>query len=254
MTRHRLARTETLFETSTLDPGGSADVCAIITLHDLADYVTDCLASVHAQTMASLELIVIDDCSTDKRCCTVVLEWMSEHFARFDRCILLRHCRNQGVSQARNTAFRFASAEYAFILDADNEIMPRCIERLHSVLHGSKHGAAYSQLEIFGEMSGIGNADIWDPEALKRGNYIDVMSLVSRWAWDAVDGYTHIEGGWEDYDLWCKFVEQRISCIFIPEILSRYRIRPDSMLRTETNAKMEAIRCAMTFRHPWLEI
>lgn len=254
MIQHRRANTDTLFETSTLGSSESADVSVIITLYDLADYITDCLNSVHAQTIPSLELIVIDDCSKDKRCCTVVLEWMTEHFARFDRCILLRHRRNQGVSQARNSAFRFTSAEYVFVLDADNEIMPRCIERLHSVLHGSEHGAAYSQLEIFGEISGIGYADIWDPEALKSGNYIDVMSLISRWAWDAVGGYTHIEGGWEDYDLWCKFVEENISAIFIPEILSRYRVRPDSMLRTETNAKMESIRCAMTFRHPWLEI
>lgn len=247
-------QTEKIFESISLADCKRADVTIIVTLFDLAVYVEDCLNSAYLQTLAALELIVIDDRSTDDAGCQVVANWMKKYGARFTRCVLLRHRRNQGLAQARNSAFRYASADYIFVLDADNEIMPRCIDKLHSVLGSSKHGAAYTQMELFGEEKGIGCADIWDPKSLKLANYIDAMSLVSRWAWEAVGGYTHIEGGWEDYDFWCKFVDKRISCIFVPEILSRYRVREKSMLRTETPAMLESIKCEMNYRHPWLDL
>lgn len=254
MTSPHYMYTETLFESVAFADCKTADVTIIVTLFDLADYVEGCLDSTYSQTIASLELIVIDDQSTDVRACELVSKWMRQHSERFTRCVLLRHRRNRGVAQARNSAFRHASADFIFVLDADNEIMPRCIERLHAVLHGSKHGAAYSQLELFDQSVGIGDADIWNPTALKTGNYIDVMALISRWAWEAVGGYSHIEGGWEDYDFWCKFVEEDITCIFVPEILSRYRVRENSMLGTETKAMLESIKCELSYRHPWLDL
>ena len=56
----------------------------------------------------------------------------------------------------------------------------------------------------------------------------DAMALVRRSAWDAVGGYTHIQGGWEDYDFWCKLLTRAITgCnaprfwLFIAAMLSR---------------------------------
>ena len=43
----------------------------------------------------------------------------------------------------------------------------------------------------------------WQQDLFKGGNYIDAMALVRREAWEAIGGYTHIPGGWEDFDFWC---------------------------------------------------
>jgi hypothetical protein len=60
--------------------------------------------------------------------------------------------------------------------------------------------------------------------------------------------------GWEDYDLWCKFVEAGIEGVFVPEILCRYRVHGSSMVRTETINRIDAVRQRMAMRHPWLSL
>ena len=54
----------------------------------------------------------------------------------------------------------------------------------------------------------------WQRQRLAFENHVDAMALVRRSAWESVGGYTHIEGGWEDYDFWCKLVEKLVSLVF----------------------------------------
>jgi hypothetical protein len=115
-------------------------------------------------------------------------------------------------------------------------------------------GAAYTQIEFFGDEQKLGFADVWNAEYLKQDNYIDAMALISKQAWRQVGGYTHTEGGWEDYDFWCKFVENDISVAFVPEILCRYRVHGSSMLRTETARQNQELSVIMSLRHPWLAL
>jgi glycosyltransferase involved in cell wall biosynthesis len=231
-----------------------AVVSVVVTIYNLASYIDDCLNSVLNQTFAPIELIVVDDCSTDGASVSTTLKWMISNRNRFCRCVLVQHKHNEGLAQARNTGYYFSHSSYLFTLDVDNEIKPLCIETLYSALNGSIFGMAFSQLEIFGDEDGIGTADSWDPKRLSKGNYIDAMALIARWAFDLVGGYTHIEGGWEDYDFWCKFVDNDIQGIFVPEMLCRYRVRQDSMLRTKTRDRMAEIKCELIRRHPWLDL
>ena len=50
-----------------------------------------------------------------------------------------------------------------------------------------------------------------------KGNYIDA-ALVRRKAWEVVGGFHHIQGGWEDFDFWCRFVECGLSAQQIPKL------------------------------------
>lgn len=229
-------------------------VTVAVSLFNYAQFVTDCLDSVAAQRHEPLELIVVDDQSEADDSIDVTRAWMERHAPRFARTLLLRHRRNQGLAQVRNTAFRHARASRVFVLDADNEIYPRAIGRLHAAMDTSGAAATYSQHEIFGTRRGTGLSDIWRPEWLRHGNYIDAMALVSRRAWLDVAGYTHIEGGWEDYDFWCKFIEQGYVAAFVPEMLCRYRVHGSSMLRTETARSYDAVFVEMTMRHPWMRL
>ena len=58
----------------------------------------------------------------------------------------------------------------------------------------------------------------------------------------------------EDYDLWCKFIEQGYVAAFVPEMLCRYRVHRSSMLRTETARFYDAVFVEMTMRHPWMKL
>ncbi len=229
-------------------------VTVAVSLFNYARYLPDCLRSVLAQRHGPLELVVVDDASAKDDSVAVARDWLQAHTERFARVCLLRHRRNQGLAQARNTAFAHARADHVFVLDADNEIYPRAIGRLHEAMATSGAGAAYTQQEIFGNRHSVGLADIFRPEWLRHGNYVDAMALVSRAAWRDVGGYTHIEGGWEDYDFWCKFIEQGYAAAFVPETLCRYRIHGTSMIRSETARSYDAIFIEMTLRHPWLKL
>ncbi len=237
------------------NPEPPADLVTVaVSLYNYARFLPDCLNSVLAQRHPHLDLVVVDDVSTQDDSVAVARDWLQAHGKRFARVSLLRHRRNQGLAQARNTAFAHARSSHVFVLDADNEIYPRAIGRLHQAIDTSGAAAAYTQQELFGSRHTVGLADIWQPQWLRHGNYIDAMALVSRRAWRDVGGYTHIEGGWEDYDFWCKFIEQGYAAAFVPEMLCRYRIHETSMLRTETSRSYDALFIEMTLRHPWMKL
>jgi len=229
-------------------------VTVAVSLHNYARYLVECLESVAAQRHPALDLIVVDDASDADDSLQVAQGWLAANADRFHRVLLLRHPRNQGLAQTRNTAFVQARTEFVFVLDADNVLYPRAIARLHAVLSTEPFDAAYTQLEFFGAQQRIGYADLWRRENFARRNYVDAMALVSSRAWGEVGGYTHIDGGWEDYDFWCKFIEQGLAAAYVPEILCRYRVHPHSMLRTETDAGKRDMRVRLTLRHPWLEV
>ncbi len=233
----------------------AADLVTVaVSLHNYARYIGQCLESVASQRHPALDLIVVDDASDQDDSPAVARAWLAANAERFCRVLLLRHPRNQGLAQARNTAFLHARGEFVFVLDADNILYPRAIGRLHAVLSAEPFDAAYTQLEFFGARRCVGTADLWRREHFARRNYVDAMALVSKRAWHEVGGYTHIEGGWEDYDFWCKFIGHGLVAAYVPEILCRYRVHRRSMLRTETHSRKQDLRVALTLRHPWLEM
>ena len=234
-------------------PEVSPKASVIVTLYNYARFIEDCLDSIAKQTQGDLELIVVDDCSTDDGLMRV-LRWLNNNAHKFSGHRIAAHLENMGLSFARNSGFELANAPRVFVMDADNLLYPRAIERCMQAMDAAGSSGAYTQLEIFGERTGIGEADFWDKERFKHRNYVDAMALVSKAAWQQVDGYTQLSAnGWEDYDFWCKFVEHGLECTFVPEMLCRYRVHGNSMLHTETNPNAAKLILEMTIRHPWLE-
>jgi len=229
-------------------PKDLVSIC--VTNYNYSHFLPDCLNSLTAQTHKNLDLVIVDDNSTLDDSIEVATDWLKDNAARFYRAQLLVHKRNQGPSEARNTAFRHALGEHVFVIDADNEAYPRAIARLRAALVGGSFDAAYPQLEFFGDRKAIGSADIWDPEEVRENNYVDVMALVLKSAWEAVGGYSHIDEGWEDYDFWMKFVDAGFTPGYVPEILCRYRVHGRSRTATEAHVAHEQLKLIMAFRHP----
>lgn len=244
---------EILFEHGT---PGDAEAGVCITLYNYDAYVVDALESAFDQTLERLGLVVLDDHSTDGGLRRVE-RWMETHAGRFARARLARHHRNAGLAAARNGAIELNEAPFAMVLDADNQLFPRCVERLLQSLRGSEFGFAYPIIEQFDGRSGLIGCASWSQAMLKQGNYIDAMALLRKEAWKRAGGYSRMKvGGWEDYDLWCKFAEAGLSGLFVPEILARYRLHGRSMLRTETDhtRNRDLVRAEMLERHAWLEL
>jgi glycosyltransferase involved in cell wall biosynthesis len=249
----RLVPVEVAFERVNFASIPSDLVTVGISLYNYARFVPYCLESILGQRHPHLDLIVVDDASAKDNSLEVAHSWLLANAESFARVQLLRHVCNQGLAEARNTAFTYARSELVFVMDADNMIYPRAISRLYEVMRDREFDAAYTQLEFFGSEQRLGLADIWQRERFVSGNYVDAMALVAKGAWEGVGGYAHCEG-WEDYDFWCKFLERGLTAAYVPEILCRYRVHPGSMLRTDSVKAYQQNVVQMRMRHPWLSI
>jgi glycosyltransferase involved in cell wall biosynthesis len=226
-------------------------VTVIISLYNYGKFITACLDSVAAQTYQPMDLIVVDDCSKDNSV-ALVIEWLSEHGGRFTRYRLLRHVKNQGLVGTRNTAFSQVETPYVFVLDADNLLYPRCLDRLVTALQQCDASFSYCYSERFGAADGFLNTTVWDPAKFRGGNKIDAMVLLRRDIWEKIGGYsTNMPPyGWEDFDLWFKIARVKGWGVLVPEILTRYRVHGVSMLNTVTNPHSDIIWAYLRSSYP----
>ncbi|MFN2470679.1 MAG: glycosyltransferase [Gaiellaceae bacterium] len=207
-------------------------VSVLTALYDQEAHIAGALGSLLGGTFTELELIVVDDGSTDGGGGRVA-EWIAAH--EHVPAMLVTHPVNRGLPQARNTALGFARGDYALVLDADNELLPHGLQRLVDACDANPDAVfAYGMLERFGTGAPLGLTSEfpWQPERLRGGNYIDAFALVRTPFLRSRGGFTTDRRlhGWEDYDLWCDVAERGERGAFVPEIVGRYRVSPLSML------------------------
>ena len=237
----------------------------VVSLYDYADRITEALDSVRGQTQKRLELIVVDDASSDDGT-AVVNRWMDACLSAGDhplvRVLFLRHGHNAGLATTRNTALAHSQAAWCFVLDADNALFPDAVAGCLALADASAPQLAvvHPLLAVEAEpgrpddQRTLVRPQSWQRERLRFENHVDAMALVRRSAWEAVGGYTHIEGGWEDYDFWCKLAGAGYHGLQCPRILAVYRSHAASMSHRTTNRSWHALSRTLQQRHPWLQL
>lgn len=235
-----------------------AAVC--VSLYNYAGQILRALESVRAQTFQPLELIVVDDGSSDtgpER----VQHWLSEQGQHFCRALLVQHHHNGGLASARNTAFSLARAPWCFVLDADNSLEPEAVAACLALAAAapSEIAVVHPLVERMGMPHPTGSSALisglsWQRQHFLERNVVDAMALVRRSAWKQIGGYSHIPGGWEDYDFWCKLIEAGFGGILCPQRLACYECHADSMLATQTHHQLRTISRILQQRHPWLQL
>lgn len=104
---------------------GSVKVSIIIPVYNVEDYLQECLDSICGQTLRDIEIICINDGSTDDSLRIL------EEFAAEDKRIIIVSQRNKGLSGARNTGVLFATGEYIYFIDSDDYIDKTALEYLY---------------------------------------------------------------------------------------------------------------------------
>jgi glycosyltransferase involved in cell wall biosynthesis len=103
-------------------------VSIIIPIYNVERYVEECILSVMNQTLKDIEIICVDDCSTDKS-----LE-IVENLSQIDnRIMIITNEENVGQSATRNKGMQYAKGEYVYFLDSDDMIVPETLESLYSI-------------------------------------------------------------------------------------------------------------------------
>ncbi|MBO4276271.1 glycosyltransferase [Candidatus Saccharibacteria bacterium] len=103
-----------------------AKVSVIVPIYNTEKYLPKCLDSILNQTHENLEIILVDDGSTDDS------GHLADIYAKKDKRIKVIHQKNQGQSTARNTGLEKATGDYISFVDSDDQIKPTFIESLLS--------------------------------------------------------------------------------------------------------------------------
>lgn len=100
-------------------------ISVIVPIYNVEEYLPACIESILNQTYKDLEILLIDDGSTDNS------GKICDKYARMDNRCIVFHQANKGVSEARNTGLNYATGEYISFVDGDDYIHPQMIEILY---------------------------------------------------------------------------------------------------------------------------
>jgi glycosyltransferase involved in cell wall biosynthesis len=204
-------------------PTTSPRVSVLMPVFNGEDTIEDAIGSVLRQGLGDLELVVVDDGSTD-RTATILDRWRTD-----DRVTVLTNARNEGLVVALNRGLAACRGELVARLDADDLAAPTRLQRQVAAFDGDPGVAlcatAYDRVSSSGELRKHSTPPSTHAElaaALVAGNRLHHSSVMFRRAVvRSVGGYDPDWFPVEDYDLWLRVLE-RGRYVGLPTVESFY--------------------------------
>ena len=141
-------------------------VSIIIPCFNQEKYITDAIMSAEKQTYKDIEIVFIDDCSTDGS-----LEVVNDLKKKYTNIVVLKNESNLGVVDSRNKAIDFAKGFYILPLDGDDTIEPTYIEDAVNVFEEKPDvGFVYCKARKFGAVNEDWNLPKFNKESFIFGN------------------------------------------------------------------------------------
>jgi glycosyltransferase involved in cell wall biosynthesis len=230
-------------------------VSVITAVYNLEQYVGGCIESVLKQSLRDLEIVLVDDGSTDRSA-----EIIAKYAAQDPRVRGFRG-PNRGVSHARNVAMQHARGRYFAILDSDDEWAPDFAKTLTRVLdehpeiavvsgNGFNDGGPFDRQPVRpwpDEPKEIRFLDI-----IEREDSVFIMSMFRREVFETIGGFNETLFKSEDYEYWLRATAAGFRILTSPEPLARYRRHPGRASADqagEFESIMGVLSSAKGFRH-----
>lgn len=203
-------------------------VSVIIPAYNAERFVAETVRSALYQTYQDLEVIVVDDGSTDRTVASL---------EEFGDGIRVHQQANAGAAAARNAGAQIASGSWIAFLDADDLWLPHKLERqlaspVAPLLYTNRFniGARGDLPLVQSDVTAMHEGDVFLP-LLLEGNFITSSSaLLRRDVFEQVGGFDSTLTRAEDYDLWLRVAERHPVGV-LREPLVRYRFHPDGKSR-----------------------
>ena len=125
-------------------------ISVIIPVFNAENTLTVCIESVRAQTYKDIEIILVDDCSTDDSF-AICKEYEKKDF----RIKAIHHEDNKGVSVARNSGLRLSTGEYIAFVDSDDTIEPKMYETMLASIQKNGADICICQFKLRDTIGGI---------------------------------------------------------------------------------------------------
>ena len=202
----------------------SKKVSIIIPCYNQGRYVKEAIESVYSQTYKNIEIICVNDASSDDS--AEIIQALSEE-GSLPSFSFINHAENKGVVATRNEAIGIATGEYILPLDADDTIEPTYIEKAVKVLDENPDiGIVYCWVNNFGKYMNS-NVTRWKDFDVSDELFVNSIvntSMYRKSDFIQVGGYKeYMNKGFEDWDLWLSFIENGFKAYLIKEVLFNYR-------------------------------
>lgn len=203
-------------------------------------FIRDAISSIREDE--AVELVVVDDGSTDPKTIETLSELASEG-------VRVEHQPNSGLAAARMAGVRATSAPFVFPLDADDQLEAGCLARLADVLDSDPSLAfVYGHLEFTGNRVGGRQAQPWNPFTLLYANRWGANCLYRREALLTVGGWSFPDI-YEDWDLLLAFAEHGYRGRPVDQLVLHYRRHDGARLNTSGHTRYAALYRQLRKRH-----
>ena len=211
-------------------------ISVIMPCYDSAAYLRQAIDSVLGQSYRNVELLVVDDGSTDESP-AIAARLALEHAGR----ITLLRTDRAGPYPARNAGLARAQGEFVAFLDADDYWSPAFLEKLHSALGASAAALAYCGWQNIGATDRTNEPYV--PPDFEQGDKVELLlraaspwpihaALVRRAVIDEVGGFDTTLTTCMDYDLWLR-IGTSCSIARVPEVLAFYRFHSGGQITSK---------------------
>lgn len=207
-----------------------SQVSVIIPAYNQGHYLAAAIQSVLEQTYANVEVLVIDDGSTDNT--AQVAQQFSDPRVRYI------YQQNRGLSGARNTGIRHANGDFLTYLDSDDLFLPRKLELLLAELNarpqlGFVAGQAMPIDEVGQPIGKLFDQELpANPTHLLLGNPLHVGSVLLRRSWqERVGFFDETLRSYEDWDMWLRLALAGCPMGYVAQPVSLYRFHRAQMTR-----------------------
>ena len=222
-------------------------VSIVIPCYNQAQYLEESIQSAIDQTYSNIEIIIINDGSTDNtEEITLLLQ------KKYPKKIQVILQENTGLVTARNNAIKQSTGKYILPLDADDLIdknmVSSCLE--HMIDHNAD--IVYVQQQCFGTKNHLIERPPFSKNNLLYQNISGPSGLYKREVWEKIGGYArNMDGGYEDWEFWLHAFKKGYKFQLLPEPLHLYRRHEVSMITKAIDQDIY-LRSKIVMNHPEL--
>lgn len=204
-------------------------VSVIMPNYNSERFLKQTIESVLNQTYSNLELLIVDDCSTDNSI-TIIKQYQEKD----NRVKLFENEINRGCAYSRNLALRKAKGEWIAFLDSDDLWKPEKLEKQLAFMVNNGYDFSYTKYNRVDENNIDLKEVVSGPKVVTRRKifrYCYIGCLTAMYKAESM-GIIQVEdaiaNGRNDYALWLKAGKIR-NCFLLDEVLSTYRLRKKSL-------------------------
>lgn len=219
-------------------------VSVIVPFYNMEAFLEETVNSVLKSTYPCLEVVLMNDGSTD-RSCEIASRLAAQHPA-----VKFYTQENKGVSAARNQAISLSEGFYILPVDGDDLIGEEFISQAVEVLDRQPDvKAVCGKSMFFGDRSGEWKLRPFSLHLLARKNMMNICALYRKQDWQRIGGYCENIIAREDWEFWISLLKDGGEVVKLPVISLYYRIRNNSKRVKDRSLKKHVID-VLNQRHP----